>query len=130
MNCQQKLNTTGKTQGTEFIGDKGSLFVYRGGINVSDPALMNGVEMPKIVSSQANFGHVNNFFDCVKSRAKPAADIEIGHRSATVCHLGNIACRLGKKIQWDPTAEKIVGDDEAAKWLTKPYREGYGIAQA
>jgi predicted dehydrogenase len=130
MNCQQKLNTTGKTQGTEFIGEKGSLFVYRGGINVSDPALMSGVEMPKIVSSQANFAHVNNFFDCVKSRAKPAADIEIGHRSATVCHLGNIACRLGKKIQWEPTAEKVVGDDEAAKWLTKPNREGYGIAQA
>ena len=126
MTCRQKLNTKSKDQGTEFIGDKGSLFVYRGGI-VASPELLKDVEVPKIVNSQANISHVNNFFDCVKSRQAPAADISIGHRSATVCHLGNIAVRTGKKINWDPNTETIVGDAEASKWLTKEYRKPYSL---
>jgi hypothetical protein len=57
--------------------------------------------------------HVRNFLDCVKSRQDPAAPVEVGHRSATVCHLGNIALRLGRTIKWDPEKEDIVDDDEA-----------------
>jgi predicted dehydrogenase len=125
MICRQKLDTKNATQGTEFIGEKGSLFVYRGGIITNPPELLKGVEIPKITGSQANFAHVNNFFDCVKSRKAPAADITIGHRSATVCHLGNIAVRMKKKITWDPQTETIVGDAEAAKWLMKEYRKPY-----
>ena len=49
--------------------------------------------------------------------------VEIGHRSATVCHLGNIVARIGRKIQWDPVKETIVGDDEAAAMLSRPYRK-------
>ncbi|MBS0210183.1 MAG: Gfo/Idh/MocA family oxidoreductase [Planctomycetes bacterium] len=128
MSCRQKLNTKGTDQGTEFIGDKGSLFVYRGGLKTNPPELLKDIEPLKVVNAQANQAHVDNFFDCVKSRAKPAADIGIGHRSATVCHLGNIAIRTGKKIQWDPQAETIVGDSEAAKWLTKEYRSPYRLS--
>lgn len=123
LTARQKLNTKNVDQGTEFIGDKGSLFVYRGGMVVTPRELLKGVEMPKITSSQANFSHVNNFFDCVKSRKTPAADVAIGHRSATVCHLGNIAVRTKKKITWDPKTETIVGDTEVSKWLTKEYRK-------
>ena len=53
------------------------------------------------------------------------ADIEINHHSTAVCHLGNIAVRTGKKIQWDPKTETIVGDSEASMWLTKEYRKPY-----
>jgi myo-inositol 2-dehydrogenase / D-chiro-inositol 1-dehydrogenase len=127
MNCQQKPGTTGSTQGTEFVGDKGSLFVFRGGITTNPKELMKGIDMPKLSGSQANFSHVQNFYDCIKSRALPAADVSIGHRSATVCHLGNIAIRTGKKITWDPAAETIVGDAEALKWLTKEYRKPYSL---
>jgi predicted dehydrogenase len=127
MTCRQKLNTKNPDQGAEFIGDKGSLFVYRGGIVTNPKELLKGMELPKIVSSQANFSHVNNFFDCVKSRKTPAADISIGHRSATVCHLGNIAVRTKKKIHWDPKTETIVGDSEASQWLTKEYRKPWSL---
>ena len=127
MTCRQKLDTKNTDQGTEFIGDKGSLFVYRGGIVTNPKELLNAVEMPKIISSNANISHVNNFFDCVKSRKTPAADISIGHRSATVCHLGNIAIRTKKKITWDPKSETIVGDSEASKWLTKEYRKPWSL---
>ena len=128
MTCRQKPEAKSRDQGTEFVGEKGSLFVYRGGIVANPPELLSGVEPPKITSSQANIAHVNNFFDCVKSRAKPAADVEIGHRSATVCHLGNIAVRTGKKIAWDPQSETIVGDAESARWLTKEYRKPWSLA--
>ncbi len=127
LTARQKVGTTNKDQGTEFVGDKGSLFVYRGGIVATPKELLKGVELPKITSSQANVSHVNDFLDCVKSRKTPAADIEIGHRSATVCHLGNIAVRTGKKIAWDPKAEAIVGDADAAKWLTKEYRKPWTL---
>ncbi len=128
MTCRQKPEAKSRDQGTEFVGEHGSLFVYRGGIVANPPELLSGIEPPKITSSQANIAHVNNFFDCVKSRAKPAADIEIGHRSATVCHLGNIAVRTGKKIAWDPQRETIVGDAESARWLTKEYRKPWSLA--
>lgn len=128
MTCRQKLNTKNPDQGTEFIGDKGSLFVYRGGIVANPGELLKGIDMPKITSSQANFAHVKDFFDCVKSRKAPCADVAIGHRSATVCHLGNIAVRLGRPVRWDPLSEAIIGDNEAAKWLTKEYRKPYSLA--
>src|SRR4051794_31882272 len=54
--------------------------------------------------------HVRNFLDCIKSRTDPAAPVEIGHRSASLCHLGNIAVRLKAKLKWDPKAERFVGD--------------------
>ena len=76
----------------------------------------------------ANIAHVQDFIDCVKSRKTPSADISIGHRSATVCHLGNIAVRTGKKINWNPESETIVGDADAAKWLMKKYRAPYTLA--
>jgi len=128
LNCRQVPGAKSKEQGTEFVGEKGSLFVYRGGIVINPPELMKGIELPPIVGSAANINHVNNFFDCIRSRNKPVADISIGHRSATVCHLGNIAVRTKKKITWDPQAETIVGDAEAAKWLTKEYRKPWKFA--
>jgi predicted dehydrogenase len=127
MTCQQKLDTKSSDQGTEFVGDTGSLFVYRGGIVANPPELLKDVDVPKIINSQANSKHVDNFLDCVKSRKKPVADVAIGHSSATVCHLGNIAIRSGKKITWDPKTETIVGDPEGAKWLTKEYRAPYKL---
>ncbi len=66
--------------------------------------------------------HVRNFLDCVKSRAEPVEPVEAGHRTASLCHLGNIAMLLHKKIRWDPKAEAIVGDGEAAKMISRPMR--------
>ena len=127
MICRQIMNSKSSEQGTEFLGDKGSLFVYRGGIVTNPKELLKDVELPKIVSSNANISHVNNFFDCVKSRKTPAADISIGHRSATVCHLGNIAYRSGHKIRWDAKKEKIVDDKRASRYLARAYRKPWKL---
>jgi hypothetical protein len=71
--------------------------------------------------------HIRNFLDCVKSRSEPAAPVEIGHRSATICHLGNIAIRLKAKLEWDPEAERFIGDksDDANALLVRASRESW-----
>ena len=66
--------------------------------------------------------HVQNFLKCVKSRELPVADIEIGHRTTTACHLGNIALRLEQKLHWDGRQERFIGNEEANRMLARPYR--------
>lgn len=73
-----------------------------------------------------NGGHMQNWFDCIRSRQKPIADVEIGHRSATVCHLGNIARWTGKRLQWDPVQEQF-DDAEANKYLDRVRRKPYEL---
>ena len=62
-------------------------------------------------------GHRRQFLDCIKSRQQPFAHAEVGHRTASICHLNNIAMAVGRKLKWDPKAEQFVGDDEANKLL-------------
>ena len=66
--------------------------------------------------------HIRNFLDCIKSRKRPVADVEDGHRVATTCHLTNISLQTGRKIRWDVEKEQIIGDREAARLLERPYR--------
>src|SRR4051812_14600482 len=66
--------------------------------------------------------HVRNFLDCIKSRQEPIGPVDIGHRTASICNLGNIAMRLKRKIRWDPDKEQILGDDEATALLSRPMR--------
>ncbi len=66
--------------------------------------------------------HHNNWLDSIRTRKPCAADIETGHRSATICHLGNIAMRLGRPLQWDPEKEEFVGDAAANLMKDKPFR--------
>jgi hypothetical protein len=71
--------------------------------------------------------HVRNFLDCVKSRARPAADVEEGHLTATLCHLGNIATRLGRGLRWDAAREELAGDAEASARLHYEYRKPWTL---
>ena len=73
--------------------------------------------------------HIQNWLDCIKSRKLPNADVEIGHRSISVCHLVNITRELNRKLQWDPEKEQFVGDDEANKLLNRPRRAGFELPE-
>ena len=73
--------------------------------------------------------HVENWIDCMKSREKPAADIEIGHRSATVCHLGNIARWTNRKLRWDPVKEIFPDDAEANEYLDRKRRKPFELPE-
>ena len=77
---------------------------------------------------------MGNFFECVRVRKPPVCDAEVGHRAASVCHLGVIALRLGRKLTWDPEKERFVNDKEAdgylAREMRKEYRRGSQILKA
>lgn len=114
-------------QGCTFIGTDGEIFVDRSKIKSKPGEIAEGKPAHSGKYPDMSAAHQQNFLDCIKSRKRPAADVEIGHRSATVCHLGNIVARIGRKIQWDPSAERIVGDEQAASMLSRPYRSPYTI---
>jgi len=74
-----------------------------------------------------DLAHLKNFFECMRTRKRPNADVEIGHRSNSVCHLVNICRRLGRRLQWDPQAERFTGDEEANRLCSRPRRKGYEL---
>lgn len=115
--------------GVTFIGTKGKIAVTRGKLTSDPGEIITQPLAAGDVHLIASKNHHQNFLDCVKSRELPICDVEIGHRSATVCHLGNIALRLGRKIQWDPVAETIAGDDEARGMLSRPYRAPWKLPE-
>ena len=82
---------------------------------------------PENASRSLTAQHLRNFLDCVKSRERPNADVEVGHRTAVFCHLGNIATRLGRSLQWDGENERFVADAEANRSLSKPYRSPWTL---
>jgi hypothetical protein len=70
---------------------------------------------------------MENFFACVASREDPIMPVEAGHSVATLCHLGNIARWLGRRLEWDPEQEVFPGDDEANQYLDTPKRKPYEL---
>jgi predicted dehydrogenase len=114
--------------GCTFIGEKGRIFVDRGKITASNPAILKAELPPNAVRLYVSKNHPQNWLDCIASRKLPVTDVEIGHRTATACHLANIAVRLGRKIQWDPVAEQIANDAEANALVSRPYRAPWKLA--
>jgi predicted dehydrogenase len=108
--------------GARFVGEKGEIYVNRGVLESTPEDLIEQPIKENEIHLYASKNHHQNWLECIKSRKLPICDVAIGHRSATVCHLGNIAIRAGRKIKWDPQKEEIVGDADAARWVSKAYR--------
>jgi predicted dehydrogenase len=112
--------------GVTFTGSDGWIFVTRGKIEASDPALLKR-ELPAGAERlYASDNHMGNFFDCVRSRKAAICEPEIGHRSVSVCHLGVIAIRTGRKLAWDPEKQQFTGDSSdanqhVAREMRKPW---------
>ncbi len=117
------LDAKGQQHGVKFEGSDGWIWVTRGKIEASDPELLVTPLPSNAVRLAESNDHMGNFFDSIKSRKPPICEAEIGHRSATVCHLGVISLRLGRKLQWNPQAEQFVNDPEANRWLTRELRK-------
>jgi hypothetical protein len=117
------VDKDGQQHGIKFVGSDGWIWVTRGQIMASDPALLTeplGSNAERLTVSD---NHMQNFFDSVRTREAPICEAEIGHRSASVCHLGVIAMRLGRSLKWDPAAETFPGDEEARRWLSREPRK-------
>ncbi len=115
----------GQQHGIKFIGSDGWIWVTRGTIQASHPAILEE-ELPESAPRvYASSDHMGNFIDCVKSRKTTICPAEVGHRSASLCHLGVISIRLGRKLNWDPAREHFVGDTEANQFVARPMRQPY-----
>jgi len=134
--------------GVTFHGEKGWIFVNRGRfiLKVGDREVANfskqeskpslGEQLDAVekefladakIKLQANTGHKDDFMSCVRSRKRPIADVEIGARTVTTCHLVNFAYRYGQKIQWDPAKLDFAGGSGKAEWLTREYRGNWKV---
>lgn len=131
-----------RPHGEAYYGTNGTLIVDRLGFEIypelkatSGPGAAgrnertDGYRMDRKETSaeDATGLHAGNFIECVRSRKRPVADVEIGHRSSIVSHLGNIAYRTGRKVRWDATKEEIPGDAEASRLLGRRARKPWDL---
>jgi predicted dehydrogenase len=112
----------------EFTGSKGTVKVARDGYLETTPVeLAQRPLRADEVHLYVSDNHQTDFLTAVHTRQRPVSDVEIGHRSATVGHLSNIAHWLQRPIKWDPAREEIVGDETASRHLDRPRRAPYGM---
>lgn len=111
-----------------FFGDRGWIDVSRSASTASAPALLKevtarsgGLKLP------ASTNHHDNFLTAVRTRALPISDVEIGHRTTTVCNLGNIAMLLDRKLRWDPAREEFIDDEMANRLRHRAMRAPWSL---
>ncbi len=117
----------GPAGGASFTGEKGKITIDRGVCKSDPPEIAENA----LLERPAGFveSHLRDWFNCMRTRKRPAADVEIGHRSTTVCHLGNIARWTGLRLRWDPAREVFVDSPEANKYLDRQRRKGYELPE-
>lgn len=111
--------------GVEYYGTKGQLFLSRRGKAqwLADRNQRKELDIP--LQPQDDKSHVINFIEAVRGQAELNAEIEVGHLTTSLCHLGNIAIRLGRPLQFDPVKEQFIGDDTANRLVGRSYRPGH-----
>jgi predicted dehydrogenase len=119
--------------GIRFEGSKGRIFVSRGKISGKpieegwDKGKFEEEDVVKLYKGKPIEGHKQNFYRCIREGGLPVSDVFTHVQAMNTCHLAAIAARLGRTIKWDPKAEKIEGDDQAAKFFSRERREGFDI---
>src|SRR5262245_31277205 len=113
--------------GIQFLGPDGWIFVTRGAIKASKDELLTDPLPESAIKLYKSSNHMGNFFDSIRSRKDPICDVEIGHRSITVAHLGVISVRMKQPLKWNPDKEVFIGSNakEANKWLAREQRRPY-----
>jgi len=121
--------------GARFSGEKGTIDIWRNNFKIDAQGISLDLPPQEEIAKwhdrralwQAQY-HMGYWLECIPTRNRPNADVEIGHRSATVCHLANLARRLNRKIQWDPNREQVIGDKEANLLAVhRPRRKGWEL---
>ncbi|MCH5376391.1 MAG: Gfo/Idh/MocA family oxidoreductase, partial [Planctomycetes bacterium] len=122
--------TGGPMGGGVFTGSEAKIEINRNKFTTNPPDFVKDRPDPAEAEPWEGPGwiarpHIQNWLDCIKTRETPNADVEIGHRSISVCHLVNICRQVGRKLGWDPDRETFPGDEEANAFLDRPRRKGW-----
>ncbi len=122
----------GQRHGVLFTGESGWLWVNRGQIKASSRDILRRDPEKEHSHVQMTGDHMTNFMACVESREKPICHAEVGHRSASMCHLGVIALRTGLPLEWDAANERFVGEHagRANAYLEREMRAPYDLSFA
>ncbi|UCH64256.1 MAG: Gfo/Idh/MocA family oxidoreductase [Fidelibacterota bacterium] len=115
------------TQGVRFEGSDGWVFVSRSKIDAEPKSLLTSVIGPDEIHLYKSDDHQQNFLDCVRTRSRTVAPVEVAHRSIMIGHLGVIALKLGRKVEWDPQKERFINDTEADRLLSRPMRSPWHL---
>lgn len=109
-------------RGVKFLGSDGWVHVDRGFLQ-TEPASLRSLPLGSLGTQLFRSpGHHENWLDCIRSRERPICDVAVGAGSVILCHLNNIALRTGRKLRWDPRKGEFPGDEEANRFVRKPYR--------
>ena len=124
----------GPRNGAIFVGEDCKIEINRNKFTTNPPDFIKNGPDPQLAEKWEGDGwvakgHVENWFDCIRTRQKPNADVEIGHRTASLCQLLVITRQLGRRLKWDPDKEIFLDDDEANALLDRPRREGWELPQ-
>ncbi len=122
--------THGGPGGCVFVGSEGKLRIDRGHLSSEPASIVKEPLGENDVHLFQSPGHHRNWLDCIRSRKRPVADVEIGARTVTVVHLGNLAYWHGRKLRWNPKGWRFVGDAEANQWLDCPRRDPWQLPEA
>lgn len=131
-NDVQMIITSEGDNGILFEGTEGRFFVNRGKITGKPVEDLKTNPLPEgaideVYGGKVSENHTQNFTDAIKSRKQPISDVWTHNRMLEICHLSNIAMRLGRELKWDPTKREVVGDDQANSFLSRESRKGFEI---
>ena len=128
----EMIITSKGDNGILFEGSKGRFFVNRGKIVGKPVELLKENPLPEdaleeVYGGKISANHTANFIEGMKARKQPISDVWTHNRMLEICHLSNIAMRLGRPLRWDPEKREIIGDSQANSFLSRESRKGYEI---
>ncbi len=118
----------GGKSGCTFEGTKGTIYVDRDKFEVSPGELAKAELKDDRQTIYYSTNHQRNWVECLRSRKQPICPAEVGHRSASICHLANLGYQLGSNLKWDPAKEQFIGNDEANRLVLPPYRDPWKLS--
>jgi hypothetical protein len=112
--------------GITFEGTEGWVFIWRGQVDAHPKRLLD-VRIGPNEKVQFRRELAPDFIDCVRTGARTCAPVEIAHRSTTLCSIGAVGMLVGRKLLWDPAAERFLGDEEANRLLARAMRGPWSV---
>jgi predicted dehydrogenase len=119
--------TGGGSGSVTFRGDEGEIYVNRGQIRSHPQSILKSAVKPGEIRLYRSPNHQKNFLECIRSRKTTVAPAEIGHRTMTICHMGNMALRLKRALRWDPAKEEFIDDEQANRLKYRAMRAPWDL---